>query len=191
MFSIFQLIITNATRENATKLLNRPKSTFFEPVNKTFHKTHHKHQTYQNMIEVDLDVDYTPPPPVGKRHSILLEGQYFISKRKNSNKKTMNLGAPSLSICLKSDSAFTSLKFMLIKNTLISNQILKVIPCAYCIDGRTLKVAAEYDTAAKANIRLTVCVDETFIDENAPPNPHDLQKVFVAKAVVGCVTQPR
>ena len=103
----------------------------------------------------------------------------------------MNLGAPSLSICLKSDSAFTSLKFILIKNTLISNQILKVIPCAYCIDGRTLKVAAEYDTAAKANIRLTVCVDKTFIDENAPPNPHDLQKVFVAKAVVGCVTQPR
>ena len=101
MFSIFQLIITNATRENATKLF--------------------KHQTYQNMIEVDLDVDYTPPPPVGKRHSILLEGQYFISKRKNSNKKTMNLGAPSLSICLKSDSAFTSLKFILIKNTLISN----------------------------------------------------------------------
>ena len=56
MFSIFQLIITNATRENATKLLNRPKSTFFEPVNKTYHKT------YQNMIEVDLDLDYTPPP---------------------------------------------------------------------------------------------------------------------------------
>ena len=82
MFSIFQLIITNATRENATKLLNRPKSTFFEPVNKTFHKTHHKHQTYQNMIEVDLDVDYTPPPSRWQKTLNFIRGPIFYQQEK-------------------------------------------------------------------------------------------------------------
>ena len=87
MFSIFQLIITNATRENATKLLNRPKSTFFEPVNKTFHKTHHKHETYQNMIEVDLDVDYTPPTSRWQKTLNFIRGPIFYQQEKEFKQK--------------------------------------------------------------------------------------------------------
>ena len=35
---------------------------------------------------------------------------------------------------------------------------------------------------------ITICIDETFIDQNALPNPYDLQKVLVSEDVVDCVT---
>ena len=134
------------------------------------------------------------------------QGKGFSNSRNMKDVK-MNLGGPSLKVCEKQGSAFTtdsgvlkSLSGIHMKLTnsgsalndavtpLLDTDKVVVYPCSYSNDGTALKPAIEYDAVSKTNVGLTVRADHNFVKNNNPPDPEKLKDLIVTEAVVGSLT---
>ena len=117
------------------------------------------------------------------------QGKGFRSSEDLSNVK-MNLLGPSLRICQKSNTDFTTksgtikhlsminLKLMVNETInsvmpLIDTSDLKVVPSAYSTSGTALKPAVEYDPLSKANIDLTFPVSIDYVKQTLHLTPNN------------------